>query len=98
VLAALEARADRDRTLLLVTADHGGHGRRHGTHRIEDLHIPWIASGARVQRGDFDAPVRTTDTAATILAALGLPVPGEMTGRPVRQALDGVPAAAATAP
>ncbi len=98
VLSALEARPDRDRTLLLVTADHGGHGRRHGTHRIEDLHIPWIASGARVLRGDFDAPVRTTDTAATILAALGLPVPGEMTGRPVRQAMDGVPAAAATAP
>jgi len=93
VVEALQARADRDRVLLVVTADHGGHGRQHGTHRVEDLHIPWLAYGSRVVRGDFEAPVRTTDTAATILAALGLAVPAEMTGRPVVQALQGTASA-----
>ncbi len=91
VLGAVEARADHDRFLVMATADHGGHGRRHGTHAPEDLHIPWIAWGGRVLRGDFDDPVRTTDTAATILAALGLAVPPDWTGRVQRRALEGPP-------
>ncbi len=89
VIDTLQARPDHDRVLVVVTADHGGHGRQHGTHRVEDLHIPWLAYGSRVVRGDFETPVRTTDTAATIMAALGMEVPSEMTGRPVRQSLDG---------
>jgi arylsulfatase A-like enzyme len=83
VMAAIEARADRDRFLVIASADHGGHGRRHGTHDPQDLHIPWVAWGARVRRGDFADPVRTTDTGVTALAALGLPVPADATGRPV---------------
>jgi predicted AlkP superfamily pyrophosphatase or phosphodiesterase len=87
VVAALESRPDRARVLVLISADHGGHGRRHGTHDPLDLHIPWIAWGARVQRGPFDAPVLTTDTAATAMAALGLSPGPENTGHPVAQAL-----------
>jgi arylsulfatase A-like enzyme len=87
VMAALEARADRARVLVLVSADHGGHGRRHGTHDPLDLHIPWLAWGSRVQRGPFDAPVVTMDTAATAMAALGLTPGPENTGHPVPQAL-----------
>ncbi|MBL8603987.1 MAG: alkaline phosphatase family protein [Myxococcales bacterium] len=89
VLGALARRSDR--VLVIVTADHGGHGRRHGTHAPEDLHIPWLAWGPGVQRGDFDAPVRTTDTAATAMAALGVTPPPRMTGRPVAQALSAGP-------
>lgn len=87
VMAAVEARADRDRFLVIATADHGGHGRRHGTHAPEDLHIPWVAWGSQVTRGDFTDPVRTTDTAATALSALGLAVPASFTGRPVQRVL-----------
>ncbi len=93
VMAAIESRADRDRVLVLVSADHGGHGRRHGTHNPLDLHIPWIAWGSRVVRGDFEDPVRTTDTGITAMAALGLSVPGDVTGRPVRRAFEGTPVA-----
>jgi hypothetical protein len=88
VMAAIESRADRDRVLVMVSADHGGHGRRHGSHDPLDLHIPWIAWGSRVTRGDFDAPVRTTDTGVTAMAALGLPIPAELTGHVVTRALD----------
>ncbi|MEZ4390301.1 MAG: alkaline phosphatase family protein [Polyangiales bacterium] len=89
VLAPLEARADRDRILVIVSADHGGHGRRHGSHDPQDLHIPWIAWGSRVARGDFTDPVRTTDTGVTALAALGLPVPAELTGRVISRVWEG---------
>jgi hypothetical protein len=87
----VEARADRGRFLVIATADHGGHGRRHGTHAPEDLHIPWVAWGSRVTRGDFSDPVRTTDTAATALAALGVAVPAGFTGRPVQRVLAPAP-------
>lgn len=54
------------------------------------MRIPWLAFGSRVTHGDFSSPVNTMDTAATVLAALGLAVPDTMVGRPVRLAiLDG---------
>lgn len=91
VMRAIESRPDRDRVLVIVSADHGGHGRRHGTHDPVDLHIPWIAWGARVLRGDFESPVRTTDTGVTAMAALGMDIPAELTGRPVRRVLERAP-------
>jgi predicted AlkP superfamily pyrophosphatase or phosphodiesterase len=72
---------------LLVTADHGGHGRTHGLDTLSDVTIPWIAHGRGVRAGTtIGADVRTTDTAATILWLLGVPVPDAWTGRPVREA------------
>lgn len=87
VIDAIEQSRGRARVLLMVTADHGGHRRGHGTQHPIDLHIPWIAWGHSVRRGAFDAPVRTTDTAATALAALGLVRPDWMVGEPVRRVL-----------
>lgn len=75
-----------DRTLLLVTADHGGHNRSHGTRLEVDQRIPWFAWGAGVRRGKFHRPVHTTDTAATVLAALGLKPPAGIRGTPVAEA------------
>ncbi len=87
VMSAIETRPDHDRMLVIATADHGGHGQGHGTHNPVDLHIPWVAWGAQVTRGDFTHPVRTTDTAATALAALGVAIPAAFTGRPVLRVL-----------
>jgi arylsulfatase A-like enzyme len=91
VMNAIEGRGDRGRFLVIATADHGGHGRRHGTHAPEDLHIPWVAWGGQVTRGDFPDPVRTVDTAATALAALGIAVPSTYTGRAVQRVLAPAP-------
>lgn len=88
LLTTIEARPDHDRILLVISADHGGHGRTHGSTREEDMRIPWIAWGSRVVPGDFADAVTTTDTAATALAALGLEVPPDMVGRPVQRALN----------
>jgi hypothetical protein len=89
VVRALEARqGGAARVLLIVTADHGGHGRSHGTLRDEDRHIPWIAWGGAAQRGGrVDRDTSTMDTAATVLAALGLPHLDGMRGQVVREAL-----------
>jgi predicted AlkP superfamily pyrophosphatase or phosphodiesterase len=77
-------------TLIIVTADHGGHDTMHGTNMLEDTTIPWIISGAGVQRLQLTTQVLTTDTAATAAFALGLPIPPEWDGVPVYEAF-GVP-------
>jgi predicted AlkP superfamily pyrophosphatase or phosphodiesterase len=82
--------------VLIVTADHGGHGRDHGTDALEDMRIPWIAWGAAVQPGELPAGIRTMDTAATALWLLGVPVPTRWEGRPVTQAFKAGAAAAPT--
>jgi predicted AlkP superfamily pyrophosphatase or phosphodiesterase len=80
--------------VVIVTADHGGHGRDHGTDALEDVRIPWIAWGRVVQPGELPTGIRTMDTAATALWLLGVPVPARWEGRPVEQAFrTGAPAA-----
>jgi predicted AlkP superfamily pyrophosphatase or phosphodiesterase len=73
--------------LLIVTADHGGHDRTHGTSRPEDMTIPWLALGGAAQAGAVLGQVMVYDTAPTVLAALGLPVPPDWQGRAVTEAL-----------
>ncbi|HUE77050.1 MAG TPA: ectonucleotide pyrophosphatase/phosphodiesterase [Longimicrobiales bacterium] len=77
---------------VILTADHGGHDRDHGTEAETDVLIPWIVWGEAVTAGARLDGVRTMDTAATALWLLGVPVPAHWTGRPVRAAFgDGVP-------
>jgi hypothetical protein len=83
LVEGLVARGDVERTLLLVTSDHGGHGRSHGTSEPIDTGIPWIAWGGPVRSDAHVGDVDTRDTAATALAALGLPMPDGIEGRPV---------------
>jgi len=79
-------------TLIIVTADHGGHDTTHGTDMLEDMTIPWIASGFGIQSRQLSTQVHTTDTAATVAFALGLSIPPEWDGVPVYEAF-GLPAA-----
>lgn len=88
IVAALKDDGQWQRTLLIITADHGGHDKTHGTADLEDVLIPWIAGGGlAANKGELTKPVRTMDTAATALAALGISVPEDWDGKPVREAL-----------
>ena len=86
LLAALDTYGLRDETLLIVTADHGGHDTTHGSSMPEDMTIPWIASGPGIQAGELTTLIHTMDTAATAAYALGLPIPAEWDGVPVLEA------------
>ncbi len=79
-------RAYEGDVVVIVTADHGGHGRDHGTEQDADVLIPWIAWGRGVTPGRIAGPVCTYDTAATAVWLLGLPVPEGWAGRPVAEA------------
>jgi predicted AlkP superfamily pyrophosphatase or phosphodiesterase len=72
---------------VIVTSDHGGHARTHGTRSADDLLIPWVAWGAGVQPGaPLNESIRTMDTAATALWLLGIEVPRDWSGRAVTSA------------
>jgi phosphopentomutase len=74
-------------SVLIVTADHGGHGRIHGTDDPRDMTIPWILWTAEIESGrELTQPIRIYDTAATALAALGLVIPSDWLGIPVLEA------------
>ena len=80
---------------LIVTADHGGHGREHGSSDPRDTTIPWIVWGKGVQNGAALPAIRTMDTAATALWLLGVALPGDWIGKPVVTAFAGATLAAA---
>ncbi len=86
ILNALEEAGMREDTLIIVTADHGGHDTTHGSSRPEDMTIPWIIAGPGVRHLVLFTEVNTTDTAATVAWALGLPLQPEWDGRPVLEA------------
>ncbi len=87
ILSELDARNLRNETLVIITADHGGHDTSHGSHMPEDMTIPWIATGPGIRPGPLITTVHTMDTAATAAFALGLEIPGEWDGVPVYEAL-----------
>jgi len=86
ILDELDARGLRAETLIIITADHGGHASTHGSNSPEDMTIPWIANGPGIQPKALTTPIQTTDTAATAAFALGLPIPADWDGVPVYEA------------
>lgn len=86
VIDAADERFGRGGYTVILTADHGGHRKSHGTTDPVDTTIPWIVWGAGVQPGDTLSGIRTMDTAATALWMLGLEPPGSFAGRPVEAA------------
>ncbi len=83
-------------SVIILTADHGGHNvtnglgamvGTHGSSKPEDVEIPWIAWGRGVKaNANITAPVVTYDTSATALWLLGVDVPEGFWGRPVASA------------
>jgi bisphosphoglycerate-independent phosphoglycerate mutase (AlkP superfamily) len=89
IVAALDVQNYLDQTLLIITADHGGTGYKHGSDSPEDMTIPWLALGPGVPAGvTLQSKIITYDTAATALHALGLPIPPEWDGKPVLEIFD----------
>ena len=88
LLTVVEEAGFANETLWLVTADHGGLDRTHGSNHPDDVTIPWITYGPGIKAGRvIDQAVSIMDTAATALAALRLQVPEGWEGRPVLETL-----------
>jgi bisphosphoglycerate-independent phosphoglycerate mutase (AlkP superfamily) len=89
IIESLNAAYGAGEYTLIVTADHGGHGRDHTGPAAADVLIPWIVAGKGVAgSGPLREQVRIMDTAATALWLLGIQYDEGLAGRPVRDAFD----------
>lgn len=76
-------------SVVIISADHGGHERGHSKGTLADMQIPWIAWGNGVKRRyTITEPVYTCDTAATVYWLLGLELPLVLDGGPVLSAFN----------
>ena len=92
ILAITESGIEKS-SVVIMTADHGGHDKTHGTKMPEDMTIPWVVWGAGVKEGfKIQVPVTTCDTAATALWLLDVPLPSNLDGKPVTSAFTFPPA------
>jgi arylsulfatase A-like enzyme len=96
VLASLDRLGLRDRTLVVVVADHGEELWEHGGvehgHTVYDelVRVPLILSWpGHLEPGAVDAVVGVTDVVPTVLDLLGLTAPGPLDGQTLRPFVEG---------
>jgi arylsulfatase A-like enzyme len=82
----LAERGLADRTLVVLTADHGEELGEHGGfehgHSVHEevLRVPLVLVGPGIEPGRSAAPVSLVDIVPTVLAALGVEAPGGLPG------------------
>jgi predicted AlkP superfamily pyrophosphatase or phosphodiesterase len=91
ILDALNREDYTDRTLIILSADHGGQGLTHGPNDPRSRNIPWICAGPGV-RQNYDLArlvplvVNTEDTFVTACTMMRIPLPAFTDGKPIEQA------------
>ena len=84
LVKGLEDMGLRDSTAIILVADHGGLGRKHGMDNLECFEIPFLVNCPALKKDAFRLrePVILADTAPTIADLLGYRVPETWRGRP----------------
>ena len=70
-----------DEYTILVTADHGGHDRSHGSDLPEDMTVPQFYLGKEFEAGKAITNVSLLDLAPTAARILGVDIPREWEGK-----------------
>ena len=68
---------------VIVTADHGGHDRAHGTDMPEDMTIPMFFVGKEFEAGKELHGISILDLAPTIADIMKISVPREWEGKSI---------------
>jgi len=69
---------------VIITSDHGGHDRSHGTEMPEDMTIPMFFLGKDFTPGEKLQDVSILDIAPTVAAIMGVAPAAEWEGRPLK--------------
>ncbi|MBO0320695.1 alkaline phosphatase family protein [Muricauda sp. CAU 1633] len=90
IVNAAKAAGIFEKTLFIVSADHGGLGYGHGGESLAEMEIPFILYGAGIKKGyKIEETVYQYDNAPTVAYAMGLQTPQAWIGRPVKGAFIG---------
>lgn len=86
ILQAVKDAGIWDDSIIILTADHGGINKGHGSISLEEMQTPFIIAGKNVRKGGkFDQSMMQYDVASTIAYIFGLSQPQAWTGRPMIQ-------------
>jgi predicted AlkP superfamily pyrophosphatase or phosphodiesterase len=89
IIQALKDGGIYDDTVIIVTGDHGGHEKGHGTLDLRDMESPLVFFGKNVRaHHQLEEPIVQYDIAATIAYILGVDTPEAWRGKPVKQAFE----------
>ncbi len=89
IIQALKDAGIFDDTIIIVTGDHGGHEKGHGTLALEDMESPYVLFGKNVRSSySIKEPVVQYDIAATIAYILGLETPSVWRGKPTLEVFE----------
>ena len=84
IIAVLKERGMYDKSIIVVSSDHGGVERKHGGFTLGEMEAPFVICGKNIaKRGEIPEFMMQYDVAATFAAALGLKIPCEWRGRPM---------------
>jgi predicted AlkP superfamily pyrophosphatase or phosphodiesterase len=88
IIQALQQAGIYEKTILVMSADHGGTGTSHGGESMAELEIPLILRGPGIRRTEIKTSVNTYDLAPTLAWIFGLNPPGCWIGKPVLEAFE----------
>lgn len=85
IIDAINEAGIYDSSIIIVTADHGGIGTRHGGKSMAEMETPFIICGKNVKNlGEFNDSMMQFDIASTIAYIFGLKQPQVWIGRPMQ--------------
>jgi len=90
VINAIKKAGMEKETLVILSADHGGHKKGHGGETLGEIEIPFILWGKGIKKDhNIIHAVYQYDNAATVAFALGVKPPWAWIGRPIQTAFEG---------
>lgn len=72
LIGQLVATVPIESTLIVLVADHGGTGTKHGSDTTNELEVPLVFAGPGIAPGEITTRARNIDMAPTVIKALGL--------------------------
>lgn len=89
IILAVKQSGIEHKTMVIVSADHGGKETSHGGESLGEVEIPILLSGPGIRRGyELLDPVNIYDIASTVAHAFGLEQPKAWIGRPIEEAFE----------
>ena len=70
-----------ENTLLVITSDHGGHGKTHGQPLMSDIETPFLLFGKGIIPGEIKDPLMQYDVASVLADFLSLKKPVAWRGK-----------------
>lgn len=84
LIGKLVAAVPADKTIIVLVADHGGTGNKHGNDTTDELEVPLVFAGPGFAKGEIRTRARNIDMAPTIVKSLGLRPHACWEGTPLR--------------